>query len=56
MPLLMRDQENREQGMIYGAISMCRDLNFSEEMILKKLQEKFQLTVEEAKDYLKNAE
>lgn len=56
MTLLMRDQENREQGMIYGAISMCRDLNLSEEMILKKLQEKFQLTVEEAKDYLKNAE
>lgn len=60
MTLLMRDQENLEKGMekgkIYGAISMCRDLNLSEDVISKKLQEKFQLTAEEAKEYLMNAE
>lgn len=56
MTLLMRDQENLEKGKIYGAISMCRDLNLSEDMILKKMQEKFRLTEEEASEYLKNAD
>lgn len=56
MTLLMRDQENIEKGKIYGAISMCRDLNLSEDMIIKKLKEKFRLTEDEVKEYLKNAE
>ena len=56
MTLLMRDQENIEKGIekgkIYGAISMCRDLGLTEEEILKKVQEKFRLSLEEAKEYL----
>lgn len=64
MTLLMRDQENQEEGReegrkegrIYGAISVYWDLNLSENTILKKLEEKFQLTEEEAKEYMKNAE
>lgn len=55
MTLLMRDQENIEKGKIYGAISMCRDLNLPEEVILQKLQDKFHLTEEEAQDYLKHS-
>lgn len=42
-----------EKGKIYGAVSMCRDLNLSEEEILTKLQEKFHLTQEEALQYMK---
>ncbi len=64
MTLLMRDQENIEKGIkkgiekgiekgkIYGAISMCRDLGLPEDEILKKVQEKFQLSLKEAKEYL----
>lgn len=44
-------EEGREEG-IYGAIFICRDLNLSEDIIIKKLQEKFQLSEEEAKEYL----
>lgn len=54
--MLMRDQENIEKGKIYGAISMCRDLNLSEDMIIRKLKEKFRLAEDEVKEYLKNAE
>lgn len=61
MTLLMRDQENVEKGMkrglqkgkIYGAISMCRDLDLPEDVILKKIQDKFHLSDEDAKKYLK---
>lgn len=61
MTLLMRDQENVEKGMknglqkgkIYGAISMCRDLDLPEDVILKKIQDKFHLSEEDAKKYLK---
>lgn len=60
MILLMRDQENiekgRKEGKICGAILMCRDLNLSEDVIIKKLQEKFQLSEEEAKEYLQTVE
>lgn len=60
MTLLMRDQENiekgRKEGKICGAILMCRDLNLSEDVISKKLQEKFQLSEEEAKEYLQTVE
>ncbi len=67
MTLLMRDQENlekgreqgREQGLrqgrkqgILGMISVLRDLNVSDSMILQKLQEKFLLTKEECQEYL----
>lgn len=64
MTLLMRDQENIEKGMekgmekgiekgkIYGMISAYRDLKVPEDEILKKVQEKFQLSLEEAKEYL----
>lgn len=60
MTLLMRDQENLEKGMekgkIYGAISVYKELNLSEDIILNKLKEKFWLTEEQAEEYLKNAE
>lgn len=60
MTLLMRDQENIDKGMergkIYGAISAYRELDLSDDMILRKLEAKFRLTEEEAKEYLKNAE
>ncbi len=56
MTLLMRDQENIEKGIekgkIYGMISAYRDLDLTEEEILKKVQEKFRLSLEEAKEYL----
>ena len=52
MTLLMRDQENIEKGKIYGMISAYRDLDLTEEEILKKVQEKFRLSLEEAKEYL----
>lgn len=60
MTLLMRDQENLEKGMekgkIYGAISAYKELNLSEDTILKKLVEKFRLTEKEAKEYLRDVE
>lgn len=64
MTLLMRDQENLEKGMekgiktgkIYGMISICRDMNLSDQAIIRKLEEKFQLTEKEAEMYLQEAE
>ena len=60
MTLLMRDQENIEKGIkkgiekgkIYGMISAYRDLEVPEDEILKKVQEKFRLSLGEAKEYL----
>ena len=64
MTLLMRDQENIEKGFeqgiekgiekgkIWGSISMCRDFGMSDDMISKKLQEKYHLSEEEAMEYL----
>lgn len=60
MMLLMRDQENRElgreqgrkEGEIYGAIRAYQDMDITEDMILKKLKEKFHLSEEDAKKYL----
>ncbi|MCM1541244.1 MAG: Rpn family recombination-promoting nuclease/putative transposase [Blautia sp.] len=55
MTLLMRDQENMEQGRkqgIFGMISVLRDLDIPDSTILQKLQEKFQLTKEESQEYL----
>ena len=55
MTLLMRDQENIEKGLkrgISGAISMCRDLRLSDDEIIEKLQDKFNLSREEAEQYM----
>lgn len=68
MTLLMRDQENIEKGFeqgiekgikkgiekgkIWGSISMCRDFGMPDDMISKKLQEKYNLSEEEAMEYL----
>ena len=51
-----RDEENIEKGIekgkIYGMVSAYRDLGVPENEILKKVQEKFRLPLEEAKEYL----
>ncbi len=60
MTLLMRDQENiekgkaqgLEQGKVYGAVSVYRDMGLSDEEILKRIQEKYHLTKETAESYL----
>lgn len=46
-------QKGIEKGKIYGAVAAYRDVQLSDEMIIKKLQEKFQLSEESARDYLK---
>lgn len=60
MTLLMRDRENQKigkrMGKIFGAISAYRDLNLSDEEIVTRLQMKFDLTEEEAREYLAEAE
>lgn len=63
MTLLIRDQENiekgRQQGIEQGIeqgikqlVSTLHDLNISDEIILKKIKEKFQLSDEEAGKFL----
>ena len=56
MTLEMRDRENQKIGEIYGFIKVCRKNNFSEESIMKILQEKKKLSEESAKRYLEEAE
>lgn len=60
MTLLMRDRENQKigeiRGKIYETISMGRDYNIPEKEILTRLQRKFDLTEEQARAYLKEAE
>ena len=60
MTLLMRDRENqkigKEIGKIFGAISVYRDLRLSEEEIIMRLRAKFDLTEDQARTYLKEAE
>ena len=56
MTLLMRDRENQKIGKIFGAISMGKDLGLSEEEIIMRLRAKFDLTEEQARTYLKEAE
>lgn len=64
MTLLMRDQENLEKGIekgiekgkVYGAITAYRELELPEDVILKRIQEKYHLTEKEAADYLQEAE
>ena len=45
-------QEGRQEGKIYGAITVYRDFDMPEEEIAKKLQMKFGVTPEEAAQYL----
>lgn len=63
MTLLMRDQENIEKGIeegiekgiekgILGMVSALKELNIPDDIILIKLQEKFDLTEEIANKYL----
>ena len=59
MTLLMRDQENIEKGMetgVIGLIFTLKELNMSNDFILKKLQERFNINIDEAYNYLKKAE
>ena len=42
----------REEGRIYGTISVYRDFKLSEKEISKILQEKFGLTPRETEEYL----
>ena len=60
MTLLMRDRENRKigekLGKIHEAISMGKDYNIPQNEILTRLQTKFDLTEEQARAYLEEAE
>ena len=56
MTLLMRDRENQKIGKIFGAISAYRDLHLSDEEIITRLQANFNLTQEQAEEYLGEAE
>ena len=49
------EEKGIDKGKIYGAIVAYKDVELSENMIAKKLQEKFQLTEEAAKIYLEEA-
>ena len=56
MTLLMRDRENRKIGMevgILGTISSLRDFNIPDIEIFQKIQEKYNLSPEEAERYMK---
>lgn len=63
MTLQMRDQENIEKGRregrnegrneaIHQLVSALRDFAISDEAILQKIQEKFQLSEKEAKQFV----
>lgn len=59
MTLLMRDRVNIEKGMEKGIIGMIitlKELNMSDDFILKKLQERFSIDEYEAYSYLKKVE
>lgn len=49
------EEKGIDKGKIYGAIVAYKDVELSENVIVKKLQEKFQLTEEAAKIYLEEA-
>ena len=59
MTLYMRErldrEKGREEGKIYGAISVYRDLKLSDDEILKKIQIKYELSEKEALKYLQEA-
>ena len=48
-------EEGENKGKILGCISTMRSLNYSQEDILKKLEELYALTVEQAMPYMDNA-
>lgn len=59
MTLMLRDQDNiekgREEGLQQGIIALVstlKDLDVKDEIILRKLREKFELTLEQAKTYI----
>ena len=54
MTLLMRDRENIEKGMEIGVIGLIftlKELNMSNDFILKKLQEIFNININESYNY-----
>ena len=60
MTLAMRDQENIERGIeqgieqgIQNMVETLRELSVPEELILQKIQEKFNITREDAENYMK---
>ena len=48
-------EKGREEGII-GMIITLKELNISDDIILKKLQERFSITIDEAYNYLQKAE
>ena len=55
MTLLMRDQENIEKGIekgIRGMVSVMRKYHIPDEEIVQEIQEEYNLTREEAEEYL----
>ena len=48
-------EEGENKGKILGCISTMRSLNFTQEDILKKLEELYSLTTEQAMPYMNNA-
>ena len=63
MTLMLRDQDNiekgreegREEGLQQGIIALVstlKDLDVKDEIILRKLREKFELTLEQAQTYI----
>ncbi len=55
MTLLMRDQENIEKGIekgIAALVSALRDFGVENDVIIQKVQEKFMISKEEAKEYV----
>lgn len=59
MTLLMRDQENIEKGMeqgikqgIMALVSALKDFGVEDDDIIQKIQEKFEISREEAKKYV----
>ncbi len=56
MTLLMRDQENIEKGIekgIRGMVSALKELNIPDITIMQKIREKFDLSGEEAEQYIR---
>ncbi len=48
-------EEGENKGKILGCIGTMRSLNYTQEEILKKLEELYSLTVEQAMPYMENA-
>ena len=52
MTLLMRDQENIEKGKAEGIIEIGFEFGFSEQEILERLQQKLDISLQMAREYL----